>query len=87
MTVLSDADRKTECQRFMNNVDERQDAPGWSGMTKAQLRDAVNAIDQWVEDNKASFNSAIPQPARGKLSSKHKSEILFYVIRRRWEVE
>ncbi len=56
-------------------------------VSKADLRAAVDAIDQWVEDNQVGFNSAIPTPARTALSAKQKVQLLFYVVKRRWEVE
>jgi hypothetical protein len=53
-------------------------------ITKAQLRAAVDAIDQWVSDNAASFNAAIPQPARGALSAAQKSRLLMMVVAKRF---
>lgn len=52
-------------------------------IAKADLRAAVDAIDDWVDANSASFNAAIPQPARGALSSTQKALLLDYVVRRR----
>ena len=53
------------------------------GVTKADLRAAVDAVDQWCEDNSASLNAAIPQPARGALSAAQKAWLLCYVVRKR----
>lgn len=53
------------------------------GVTKADLRAAVDAIDQWCDDNQASFNTAIPQPARTALSADQKGWLLCYVVRKR----
>jgi hypothetical protein len=55
-------------------------------LTKADLRAAVDAIDQWADDNAAAFNVAIPLPARTALTAKQKAQLLFYVVRRRFEV-
>lgn len=53
-------------------------------ITKQDLRAALDAVDQWVSDNTASFNTAIPQPARGALSTPQKVRILLAVVSRRF---
>jgi hypothetical protein len=55
-------------------------------ITKAQLRAAVDAADQWADDNASAYNQAIPQPARGALTAAQKARILMFVVRRRYEV-
>ena len=54
-------------------------------LTKPELRAAVDAVDAWVEANAASYNSAIPQPARGALSAQQKAQLLMYVVTKRFE--
>jgi hypothetical protein len=54
------------------------------GVTKAELRAAVDAIDTWLNSNAAAANTAIPQPARGALSTTQKALLLMYVIQRRY---
>ena len=83
MAVLSDADRLSVAAQQMSDASARRDP---IPITKADLRAAINAIDTWVSDNAAAFNSAIPQPARGALTAKMKAELLLYVVRRRYEV-
>jgi hypothetical protein len=53
------------------------------GITKADLRAAVDATDQWIEDNSVAFNAALPQPARGALSATQKTLLFVYVAMRR----
>ena len=55
-------------------------------LTKADLRAAIDAVDAWAEANAATFNLAIPQPARAALTPRQKAELLATVVRRRWEV-
>lgn len=80
MAVLPDADRADVTAKVQRH---------WStltlpcGITKAQLREAVNAIDDWVDANATSFNNAIPQPQRGILSSDQKAWLLDFVVRKR----
>lgn len=52
-------------------------------LTKADLRAAVNAVDDWADANAVGFNTAIPQPARGAMTSKQKTLLLSYVILKR----
>lgn len=53
------------------------------GITKADLRAAIDAVDDWVDANSSSFNLAIPQPARGALTATQKALLLDYVVRKR----
>lgn len=80
MAVLSDNDRADCWAQWMR---ESKTAIG-GALTKAELRSAVNAIDQWVSDNASSFNTAIPQPARGVLTAAQKADLLVYVARKRF---
>lgn len=48
---------------------------------------AINNIDQWVEDNFASFNNCLPASVKAGLSTKWKIRAFEKIIKRRWEVE
>ena len=83
MAVLGDADRKAVWATWMADKSrERVALP----LLKTDLRAAVDAIDAWVDANAASFNSAIPLPARTALTAKQKADLLLYVVKRRFEV-
>jgi hypothetical protein len=84
MALLSDSERAALSQIFQAFESSRRAA--LSGVTSDDIRAAINAVDQWVEDNQTSFNQAIPQPARTGLTTSQKAQILFYVVRRRYEV-
>ena len=60
---------------------------GWpgslTGVTKAQLRDAVNATDDWIDANQTSFNNALPVPFRTSASLAQKTFLFCYVAMRR----
>lgn len=67
----------------------RLDALGggaFGGVTKVNLRAAVDAADAWADANAAGFNAAIPQPARGALTAKQKAILLMLVIAKRTEL-
>lgn len=53
------------------------------GITKPDLRAAVEATDQWIEDNAASYNAALPQPFRSQASMVQKTLLFCYVAMRR----
>ena len=84
MALLSNRDRREVWAEFMR---ESSNAHEPLELTKSELRAAVNAIDQWVQDNVAPFNAAIPLPARSALTAKQKARLFFAVAGRRWEVE
>jgi hypothetical protein len=81
MAVLADADRILAHAELMRRF-SADSLP--CSIVKADLRAAVNAIDQFLSDNAAAINSAIPQPARGALSTTQKALILMFVIEHRY---
>lgn len=84
MAALSTADRAALHAQVMRDLSSVSEALG--ALTKADLAAAINAADDWADANAASYNSAIPQPARNALTASQKARILSYVIRRRYEV-
>jgi hypothetical protein len=87
MAALSNEDRQELWTNFMRVVCARNENLSSGGaMTKQQLRAAVDAVDQWVSDNKTAFNNAIPDPAKTALSADQKAELLVYIVKKRWEV-
>lgn len=64
-----------------------RDLPGalrpWPAVTKADLAAAIAATDDWIDANQTSFNTALPQPARGALSTAQKTFIFCMVAMRR----
>lgn len=80
MAVLSEQARVRLMAAWMRDASaERQTC----AFTKPDLATAVAAIDQWVEDNTAEFNQALPQPFRGTATTAQKVELLAYVLWRR----
>lgn len=81
MAILSDPDRADE----VANLQRDADCPG--GITKADLRAAFNAIDNWWESTGAALaNAALPLPARTTLSARQKAKLMTAMLRRRYEV-
>lgn len=53
---------------------------------KADVLAAINAADDWVEANAASFNAALPVAARTTLNARQKARLLLHVVAKRYEV-
>lgn len=78
MAVLTSAKRaEVNAQCMRENIETMS-------ITKTQLRAAVDAIDDWVNNNAAAFNTAIPQPARTALTASQKARLLMLVAIKRF---
>jgi hypothetical protein len=85
MAVLSDSDRSAIWADFMASAGPLLET--LFGMSKTDIRAAVDAADSWADSNAASFNTAIPQPARGAMTAKQKARLLVWVVERRWKIQ
>jgi hypothetical protein len=79
MAVLSDSDRAIVHRDYM-----RAETTPFGSITKADLRAAVNGLDDYLNTNAAAINNAIPQPARNQLTTAQKALLLRFVITRRY---
>ena len=80
MALLADADRAAVNADF-----QRTEAGAFGALLKADLRAAVNAIDQWAHDNAVAFNAAIPQPARAQLTATQKARLFAAILLKRYQ--
>lgn len=55
-----------------------------TNLLKADIRAAVDALDDFMDANAATINAAIPLPARSRLTAKQKARLLTLVIYRRY---
>jgi len=81
VAVLTDNERKNIWAALMRRWSAERESCGFA---KADLRAAVDALDQWLEDNAPAINSALPQPFRGAASPGDKALLLAYVTLRRY---
>jgi hypothetical protein len=79
MAVLSDNDRAQINRDFMRECTE-----AFAGVLQADLRAAVNGLDDYFDINAAAINLAIPQPARSALTLTQKSLLVRFVIAKRY---
>lgn len=54
-----------------------------TGVTKADLREAVDATDGWIDSAQASFNAALPVAFRTNATLAQKTLLFCYVAMRR----
>lgn len=76
MPTLPEEDRRRTWAHLMRNF-------GTTSLLKADIRAAVDATDTWIENNQASFNSALPQPFRGTATLVQKTLVFCFVAMRR----
>lgn len=62
MAVLSSEDRARVHRGLMRHLSFRADDLPCAGFTKAHLRTAIDATDEWIEANQASYIAALPEP-------------------------
>lgn len=78
--AMSETDRarcSMAMQRFFSEI------ASTLGITKPDLRAAIDAADDWCDANATAFNLTIPQPARGAMTTAQKNLLLAYVTLRR----
>ena len=61
----------------------RQVGAALASLTKPDLRAAVDATDQWIDDNTASFNAALPLNFRTIADLQNKTLLFCWVAMRR----
>lgn len=79
MAVLSQPERARIARWFM-----RDENLGSCAFTKPDLAEAVDALDQFLDENAAALNAALPQPFRGAATVQQKALLLCYVVLRRY---
>lgn len=73
-----------ETGRFRTFAQLMRNWPGsLTGVTKPQLRAAIDATDDWIDSNQTSFNNALPAPFRTSASLTQKTFLFCYVAMRR----
>lgn len=80
MAALITQDRIDTWADFMRLISSEREP---ISITKTELRAAVDAVDDWLEANKTSFNSALPLPARTSLTAPQKARLLMIVVAKR----
>lgn len=77
MAALSDANRIDTMRQFARKA--FQDLGATANMTTADIKSAVDALDDWLEANITTLNAAFPLPFRTTASTQQKALILSFV--------
>lgn len=84
MALLDETNRVRTWAHYLRNL-----VGPVPGVTKADVRAALDATDVWIDSAAAAtapatgFNSALPQPFRGAASSDQKTVLFCFVAMRR----
>ena len=76
MAQLSDENRAKVWRGLMRWWSRLHEA---MALNKADLRAAVDATDNWIETNQATYNNALPEAARNNLTAAQKT-LLFCAV-------
>jgi hypothetical protein len=80
MAKLTDAKRRKLFADYMERSSaDREPLP----LSKTELRAAVDATDDWINANAASFSAALSAAARSALTARQKARLLFDVAEAR----
>lgn len=85
MAILSETDRLKIWRGLMRYWSTLQETV--LGITKADLKDAIDATDSWVDSNSVSYNSALPTTFRTNATQGQKSLLLVAVVLMRFNSE
>lgn len=75
--ALSEQDRQRVHNGIMRYWSQEREAV--TGITKTDLRAAINANDDWIDNNQAAFNAALPEPFRTQATLAQKT-LLFCAV-------
>ena len=81
MAVLSETERFEVWAQYM-----RDNIIANATITKPELRAAVDAIDDFLQNNANLINNQFPQPAKAELTAAEKAAIVMYVTAKRYGV-
>jgi len=82
MATMTDNDRIAAWAEYVQGLSAEIDMS--PGTLLTEVRAAINATDQWMDDNAASFNNALPEPFRTWATSRQKTQLLMLVVLRRF---
>lgn len=81
MTNLTEPQRQEVTDKFMQDRSAVREV--LAVVTGANLKAAIDATDDWIESNQASFNSALPTAARNNLTLSQKTLLFCFVALKR----
>ena len=85
MATLSAGDRANVRKEIIDLLCSRREP--LANISKQDATDAVTETDNWIDNNVASFNSALNTNIKNNLTTKQKYELFFIVGKKRWAAE
>jgi len=84
MAVLSDVLRDKIRQALEDGWSSK-----WESVVSGRqaIREAVNAMDDYMNNNAAAINNSLPADAKANLTTSQKALLLTYVVAERYKVE
>ena len=81
MALLIEADRQDVARTWIGKVFVQ--LANTAGLAHNDVKSAVDAADQWVDDNQTGYNNALPLPFRTTATTAQKTLLLCYVALKR----
>jgi hypothetical protein len=85
MAYLTEQAKLSLWAEVMSAASARRESIG--ALSKEELREAIDALDVWLDEAVASFFSAVPAAACEALSTKQQFKLLFAVVKKRLEAD
>jgi len=85
MAALPEADRQKIWRGIMRWWSRVWETTG--DLSKTDLKDAVDATDDWIEANQTSYNTALPAPFRNNATPEQKTLLLCAVALMRVSID
>jgi hypothetical protein len=82
MAKLSSTDRQSLWSSVMSAISENREP---ISVSKSDLRAAIDATDDWIDNNALSYNLALPAASRNSLTAAQKSRLFREVARLRFQ--
>ena len=82
MATMTDNDRIAAWAEYVQDLSAEIDLS--TGTLLTEVRAAIDAADQWVDDNRASFNGALSEPFQTWATPRQKAQLLMLVVLRRF---
>lgn len=79
--ALSETERQNASSEFQR--DESREHETISGL-KSQVRQLIDALDDYLDANQVAINQSIPQPARNLFTQRQKARALIYIVEKRY---
>jgi hypothetical protein len=80
---LTTPQRRQVWKDWVQQLSDKREA---LNVSKAELKAAIDGIDEFLDNNQAEINKAIPLPARTNLTARQKAELLSIVVLKRFKV-